>query len=291
MRWPAVLLLAAAAPPATLFSVAAKHRLVEGIASDGRTVWVSSVIDRTIVAHRADGDRVIRLPKGVANPLGLAWDARRHWLWMATDCPELPGIDRCESGALVAIDTRGKLRATVRPAAALHSGDVSVGGGDVFVSDSRNGAVYRLRPGGRSLETLVPPGIGRSAQGSALDPAGKRLIVADYAQGLFAVDLDSRRRTPLLEDGRPLRALDGLIRVGDQYFAAYNGARPGKVIRFRLRGDAVADATVIDASLPEPTQLAGYRGWLLVVADAGWEEAAKPDAGKRTAAPIVSLPL
>jgi hypothetical protein len=29
----------------------------------------------------------------------------------------------------------------------------------------------------------------------------------------------------------------------------------------------------------------------LVVADAGWEEAAKPDAGKRTAAPIVSLPL
>lgn len=290
MRWLAVLLLAAAAP-ATSFTIPAEHRLVEGIASDGRTVWVSSVLDRTIVAHDADGDRAIRLPPGIANPLGLAWDARRFWLWIATDCPQLPGIAPCESGALVAIDRKGRLRARLRPDIPLHGGDVSVGGGNVFVSDSRNGAVYRLPPRGRALETLIAPGIGKSAQGSALDPSGKRLVVADYSRGLFAIDLVTGQRTPLLEDGKPLRGLDGLTRVGKRYFAIHNGSSPARLIRFRLQGDAVVDGAVIDTDLPDPTQLVPYRDALLIVANARWEEAASPDAGKRAPAPIVSVPL
>jgi sugar lactone lactonase YvrE len=290
MRGLAALLLAAAAP-ATLFTVPAEHRLVEGIASDGRTIWVSSVLDRAIVAHRPGGDRTIRLPKGVAHPLGLAWDAQRRWLWIATDCPALPGIAHCESGALVAIDPRGMLRASFRPDIPLHSGDVSVGGGSVFVSDSQNGAVYRLPPAGKALETLVAPGIGKSAQGSALDPSGRRLIVADYGRGLFAIDLATRQRTPLLEEGKPLRGLDGLARVGDSYFAIYNASSPARLIRFRLQGDAVVEGTAIDAALPDPTQLVAYRGMLLVVASAGWEDAAKSEAGKRAPAPIVSVPL
>jgi len=290
MRWLAALLLAAAAP-ATLFTIPAEHRLVEGIASDGQTIWVSSVLDRTIVAHRPEGDRTIPLPEGAAYPLGLTWDPQRRWLWIATDCPALPGIAHCESGALVAIDPRGTLRASFRADIPLHSGDVSVGGGSVFVSDSQNGAVYRLPPAGKVLEALVAPGIGKSAQGSALDPSGRRLIVADYNQGLFAIDLATRQRTPLLEQGKPLRGLDGLVRVGDTYLAIYNAGTPARLIRFRLQGDAVADGTAMSADLPDPTQLVAYRGILLVVANAGWEGAAKSDAEKRAPAPIVSVPL
>ena len=290
MRWLAALLLAAAAP-ATLFTIPGEHRLVEGVASDGRTIWVSSVLDRTIVAHRPGFDRTIRLPKGVAYPLGLAWDPQRRWLWIATDCPALPGIARCESGALVAIDPRGKLRASVRPDIPLHSGDVSVGGGSVFVSDSQNGAVYRLPPASKALVTLVAPGIGKSAQGSVLDPSGRRLIVADYSQGLFAIDLATRQRTPLLDEGRPLRGLDGLARVGDAYVAIYNAGSPARLIRFRLQGDAVVDQIAMNADLPDPTQLVAYRGMLLVVANAGWGDAANSNARKRAPAPIVSVPL
>ncbi len=290
MRWLAASLLGAAAPT-TLFTIPAEHRLIEGVATDGDTVWVSSVIDRTIIAHRADGDQEIRLPPGIANPLGLAWDSRRHWLWIATDCPTLPGIAPCESGALVAIDRKGRLRARFRPDIPLHSGDVSVGGGSVFVSDSRNGAVYRLAPGGRVLESLVSPGTGKSAQGSALDRSGKRLIVADYSQGLFAIDIATRRRTPLIEDGKALRGLDGLARSGSTYFAIYNASSPARLIRFRLQGDAIVEREAVDLSLPDPTQLVPYRQALLVVADAGWEEAASPAAGKRRPAPIVALPL
>jgi hypothetical protein len=290
MRWPAALLLAAAAP-ATLFTIPAEHRLVEGIASDGRTIWVSSVLDRTIIARTGNSSRGFALPRDVANPLGMAWDASRGWLWIATDCLDLPGGARCESGALTALDRRGRVRARFQPDQPLHSGDVSVGGGSVFVSDSRNGAVYRLRAGAMALETLVAPGIGKSAQGSALDPPGKRLIVADYSQGLFAIDLATKQRTPLLEEGKPLCGLDGLIRVGDSYVAIYNGSSPARLVRFRLDGDKVVDGRAIEADLPDPTQLVAQGGQLLVVANAGWEAAARPKAATRAPAPIVSVSL
>jgi sugar lactone lactonase YvrE len=290
MRWLAALLLAAAAP-ATLFTIPVEHRLVEGIASDGKTIWVSSVLDRTIIARTGNSSRDFALPRDVANPLGMAWDASRGWLWIATDCLDLPGAARCESGALVALDRGGRVRARFRPDRPLHSGDVSVGGGSVFVSDSRNGAVYRLRPGAKTLETLVAPGTGKSAQGSALDPAGKRLIVADYSQGLFAIDLVTKQRTPLLEEGKPLRGLDGLIRIGDAYAAIYNGGSPARLVRFRLDGDKVVDGQAIKADLPDPTQLVARGGKLLVVANAGWEAAARPTAAIRAPAPIVSVPL
>ncbi|MFA6032897.1 MAG: hypothetical protein WC889_08370 [Myxococcota bacterium] len=290
MRGLAALLLAAAAP-ATLFTIPAEHRLVEGIASDGETIWVSSVLDRTIVTRTGNRLRTIRLPDDLANPLGLAWDAGRGWLWIATDCPDLPGVARCASGSLVAIDRQARVRARFRPAEPLHGGDVSVGGGSVFVSDSRNGAIYRLAPGAKVLATLVAPGIGKSAQGSALEPGGKRLIVADYSQGLFAIDLATGRRTPLVEGGKRLRGLDGLIRVGDLYFAIYNGSSPARLIRFRLAGNTVVDGEAMPVSLPDPTQIVARRGQLLIVANAGWERAAKADAGPRDPAPIVAVPL
>jgi hypothetical protein len=290
MRWLAALLFMAAAP-ATLFTIPAEHRLIEGIATDGKTIWVSSVLDRTIIARTGAVSRSFALPDGVANPLGMAWDASRGRLWIATDCLDIPGGAHCESGALIAVDRDGRVRARLRPDQPLHSGDVSVGGGSVFVADSRNGAVYRLRPGATALDTLVAPGIGKSAQGSALDPTGKRLIVADYSQGLFAIDLATKRRTPLLEEGKALRGLDGLVRVGADYFAIYNGGSPARVIHFRLAGDAVVDKGGITATLPDPTQLVAKAGQLLIVANAGWDVATKPNAAARDPAPIVALSL
>lgn len=286
----AVLLLAAAAP-ATLFTVPASHRLVEGVATDGDAVWVSSVIDRVILVRAKGKLRRIALPDEVANPLGLAWDAQRGWLWIATDCPKLPGVKPCESGALVAIDRKGRVRANVRPDAPLHSGDVSVGGGSVFVSDSSNGAVYRLPPSGKALETLVAPGVGKSAQGSALDASGTRLIVADYGQGLFAIDLATKTRTPILSDGKRLRGLDGLVRVGDVWFAIYNGSAPARLVRFRIEGAALKDVAEVAVDLTDPTQLVVLRDRLLIVANAGWDAAAKPDAAPRSPAPIVAVPI
>lgn len=276
----AALLLAlapAADVPTALFTVSPEHLLVEGVATDGKTIWISSVLDRTILAWRDGRTARIAMPTGTLHPMGIAWDAQRRWLWITTDCPELPGVAKCDTAALVAIDAKGQLKAKYTAPEPLHAGDVSVGGGNVFVSNTRTGAVYRLRPGGKALETLVATGVGRSAQGSALDASGKRLIVADYGRGVASIDLVTGQRTLLPQaDGTPLRGLDGLVRVGERYFAIHNGSAPGKLVAFTI-GETAIDAAVLvrGGALVDPTQLAVSGDRLLIVGDAGWEAAAK----------------
>lgn len=284
-------LAGAADAPSTIISVREQHRLVEGIATDGKTIWLSSVLDRTILTRIGEKVGSFTMPAGTLHPMGLAWDAKRNWLWVATDCPDLPGITKCESGALVALDRKGRLKATLSPGKGFHPGDVSAAGGEVFVSDSLNGMVYRLH--GRTLDPMIAPGVARSAQGTALTPDGKRLVVADYGRGVAVVDLATKQRTLLpMTGGKPLRGIDGLVRVGEDFYTVHNGSSPGSLIRFRIDGAAI-DVAVVHrgAPLADPTQLASAGQRLLVVADAGWPAASKPGTPARGTDTVVAFDL
>ena len=293
MIFAAVAALALAAEPATVVTIDPKHRLVEGIATDGRTIWVSSLIDRQILECRKRCKTIATLPEGL-HPFAIAWDTKRQRLWVAADCPPgVPFIKACERGALIALDRRGRIRSRISPSAgSFHPGDVSASDGQVFASDSQNGAIYRLLPSGRALTTLVAPGVGKSGQGSVLDPAGKRLIVADYSQGIASVDLTTGERTLLpRQDGKPLRGVDGLARCGDTIFGIYNGAAPGRLLTIRmLPGGIEFDELVEGLELPDPTQVAFDGKRLLVVSDSGWERAGK-GAPRTSGAPIIAIPL
>lgn len=277
--------------PDTLVSVPAQHLLVEGIATDGKTIWLSSVLDRTILTRTGQSSAGFAMPAGTLHPMGLAWDAKRGWLWVATDCPDLPGVAKCDSGALVALDRRGRLKAKLSPGTGFHPGDVSAAGGEVFVSDSLNGVVYRLY--GKTLDPLIAVGVGRSAQGTTLTPDGKQLVVADYGRGVAVIDLATKQRTLLpMTGGKPLRGIDGLVRVGGDYYTIHNGSSPGSLIRFRIDGAGIDVAVVLrGAPLADPTQLASDGKRLLVVADAGWPAASKPGVPPRGPDTVVAIDL
>lgn len=282
-----------AAQPQTVATIDPKHRLVEGVGTDGTTIWASSVLDRTIVACRATCRDLAVLPSGL-HPMGISWDSRRQRLWVAADCPKLPGVEACERGALVSLDRRGRVRTRIAPAVgAFHPGDVSSSGGAVFVSDSKSGAVYALDSTGRYLRAAVAPGVGKSAQGTALDPAGKQLIVADYSQGIASIDRQGGARTLLpRQDGKPLRGVDGLVRCGDIYLGIYNGAEPGRLLTIKMRPGGVEYGELIEGfTMPDPTQIAFDGKRLLIVSNAGWGAANKESATPREPAPIVAIPL
>jgi hypothetical protein len=288
-----MMVAAAALDPQPLFAVAPEHRLIEGVATDGRTVWVSSVIDRTILACRKTCRTFARLPEPL-HPLGMAWDPTRQRLWVAADCPPLPPFPKCDKGALVALDRSGRVRARLAPTAgAFHSGDVSVDRGHVFAGDATNGAVYWLKPRAKALITLVAPGVGKSAQGSALDPLGRSLIVADYSQGVATVDLATGKRTLLLRDnGKTLRGIDGIARCGGRYIAVFNGVQPNELLSFTVAGDRMKlDELYSGPALPAPTQLVVQGPRLVIAGDGDWDKALKPGQEAHGAFPIRSLPL
>ena len=284
----AAALALAAANPSVAYTIDPRHRLVEGIASDGTTIWVSSVLDRTIIACRKTCQRLTVLRQ---HPLGMAWDKKRELLWIAVGCPKLPGITPCGSGELVAIDRTGRVRANVfRFFAPFFPGDVSVEGDVVWVSNSVDGAVYGVRHG--QIRSVVPSNIGKSAQGSALSADRRALIVADYAQGIASIKLESNVRTLLpRQDGKPLRGIDGLVRAGPAYYAIYNGAAPGVLLKLDVAADRLS-FTEVDTGklLPDPTQLTLHGKALYVVADSGWATVEKQPA-RATGATIVRVPL
>lgn len=282
---------AAVAQPQPVLTIDASHRLIEGIASDGSTIWVSSVLDRQILACRTTCHRLATLPAGLY-PFAIAWDGTRRRLWVAADCPSgVAGIKPCNRGALIGFTANGRLMTRVAPlSGSFHPGDVFAAPGGVFVSDSQNGAVYRIGKSGYGLSPLIAPGVGRSAQGSALDADGKRLLVSDYAQGIAAVDLASGARTLLLrQDGKPLRGVDGLTRCGSVYYGIYNGSSPGALLSIAPAESGLTYQEV--APLSDPTQVAFDGKRLLIVANSGWANVDKPAGARPSGATILALPL
>jgi hypothetical protein len=231
------------------------------------------------------------LPAGL-HPFAIAWDGTRRRLWVAADCPSgVPGIKPCDRGALIGFTAGGRLMTRVAPlSGSFHPGDVSAGPAGVFVSDSQNGAVYRIGKSGYGLSPLIPPGIGKSAQGSAVDADGKRLLVSDYSQGVAAVDLASGARTLLpRQDGEPLRGVDGIARCGSVYYGIYNGSSPGALLSIAPAERGLIYEEV--ATLADPTQIAYDGKRLLIVSDSGWASIEKPAAPRAFGATVLALPL
>jgi len=286
--------VAAAQPPQTVLTIDPKHRLVEGVTSDGKTIWVSSILDRQILACTKACQTFATLPEPLY-PFAIAWDSLRQRLWVAADCP--PGVSvikACERGALLALDTKGRIQTRISPfVGEFHPGDVSVARGQVFVSDSQNGMVFRLIKSERGIMAVVLPDAGKSAQGTALNANGTELLVADYSQGIATVDLATFKRTLLpRQDGKPLRGIDGLVRCGSTYYGIYNGAAPGLLVSITRTDKGIEFGEPLgETTLPDPTQVTYDGTRLLIVADSGWASVDKPDVPRKTGTPIIAVPL
>lgn len=237
----------------------------EGLAYDAAAdaFFVSSVRQRLILrldpSRRAEGfaDRTV----GLWAPLGMAVDAARHRLWVATAAlAEMADAAPADDGrsALVALDL-GTGRVVARydlPRDRPHVlGDVIVApSGDVFTTDSTSPAIYRLPAGGRALEPIAAGEPFASLQGLALSADGKRLFVADYAKGVFAIALDSRR-VRLLEAPRTagILGIDGIYRAGEALLGVQNGTAPPRLLRLAVDGDRITSVGVVDSAHPAAT--------------------------------------
>jgi hypothetical protein len=271
------------------FTLPERDLLTEGIAYDprGRSFFVGSVHRQKILRVDRRGRVSEFVPPGPAlpwAPLGMRVDSTRHVLWVAAAAVrQSAGFDPADSlrSGLFRFDlSTGALtgRFPVPEDGAPHAlGDLTVTrAGDVYASDSRAPAIYRVRAGADSIERFVTSPLFLSAQGLALDAGEGALYVADYARGILRVDLASRE-VRLLDTGAGVAALgiDGLYPVAGGLVGIQNGVAPARVVRLRLgaRGRIVG-LEVLERARPdyaEPTLGVIVGRELFYVANSQWE--------------------
>ena len=284
----------AIAGPSPAVTVDPKHRLIEGIATDGRDIYLSSPFDKAIlVCRRGKCDRRIAFADADVVPMGLAWDPKRKQLWVALSCPK-PITAECPRGRLRAVDRQGKLRQQVVSAEGkFHVGDVWASrSGEILLGDSSSGAIYRVTDDGRSLRPMVAGWQGKSGQSSVRLPDG-RIVTSDYSQGVGVVDpVSGKLMRPVKANGQPIRGIDGMVVAGDRIFAIYNGQEPGALIEIELGGTHIAFQPLFGQGGPihDATQLAVDGKDLLVIVGSGWAMIDKPTRGG-VGAKVLRIPI
>ena len=275
---------------AVAFTLPENDLLTEGIAYDPKekTFYLGSVHHRKIIRvdHAARvSDFVTEGRDSLWAPLGMRVDPVRRVLWVAVSAlPQMTGFALSDSGrsALFRYDlASGRLtgRFLVPPEGAEHAlGDVTISSrGDVYASDSRSPAIYRVRAGADSLERFLTSPLLLSAQGMALTPDERTMYLADYSRGILRIDLTSRAVTLLPTSTNVLAlGIDGLYLVGGRLVGIQNGVEPHRVVRLTLStaGDSITASEVLERAHPryaEPTLGVIVGRDLCYVANSQWE--------------------
>jgi sugar lactone lactonase YvrE len=223
-------------PARVAFSVGPPDLVPEGIACDGSgAVFVGSLQHRKVL--RVDGgvarDLVPARAGGLGSVLGMTVDAPRRRLWLAHN----PG--RGDAGGRSGVRAVGVDDGATQVDVALDGrhllNDVALSGaGELFVTDSSAGTVWRLAAGGAALERLVPDDSFFYPNGIVWFEARGALVVADVS-GLHELDPKSGARRRLARGpATGLGGVDGLARHGDSFIAIQNGYRGPRVMRWRF---------------------------------------------------------
>ena len=113
-------------------------------------------------------------------------------------------------------------------------------------------------------------------QGIAYDKRRKKLYVADYLAGLFAIDLKSGAVAAVANDADAhLGGIDGLYTFKGDLIGIQNGTTPQRIVRLHLNraGDTVRRLDVLQQNLPEwnePTNGVIVGDDLVYVATSNW---------------------
>lgn len=284
----------------------------EGMDYDPRSrrFYVSSVRYRTIVERAPNGserDLIPRDVRGNGSVLGVRIDAARGVVWATMGgLSQMEGFTPADSTIASLVRIRiadGTIEQRWDFAAKKHHvlGDLAIGpNGDVFVTDSDEPVLYRLRPGTDTLEAIRNP-LFRSLQGPAPSPDGRFLYVADYSHGLLRVDLEKGTVIRLSEPAHVTTlGCDGIVLYQNSIIAVQNGVSPARVMRFTLdkSGERIVRADILDRNwkiADEPTIGTVVGDEFVYVANSQWEKysysGARNVAIPLTAPILLAIPL
>lgn len=230
------------------FSVPQKDLVAEGIAYDPaeRSFYLSSVHRRKILRIDETGkaeDFVAEGQDGLWAVLALKVDPKQRILWaLSSALPEMNGFRPEEKGfsSVYKYDlTDGKLikkYLMIVPGEKHAFNDLALDSkGNLYISDTEARSLYQIDIKSDEISVFLPPGKLLSPQGLAFSEDEKSLYVADYALGIFSVNLATKELTKLAKPkGTTVAGIDCLARFENTLIAIQNGVQPNRVVRFYL---------------------------------------------------------
>jgi WD40 repeat protein len=273
---------------APAFTVHEKGFIPEGIAYDPvtETFFLGSVYERKIVSINKAGevkDFATELD-GLWSVMGMKVDATRRLLWVASVAhPQMSNYKAEDNGTsgIFKFDLRtGKLiRKYLLPNKPKPHwlGDLTLNSlGDLFTSDSISPAIYVIPHRADELELFLESESFISPQGLAFTPDEKHLFMADYAKGIFLVDVKTKKISNLSPSSNiTLLGIDGLYSYQGSLIGVQNGINPHRLVRLFPSRDmtAIERLETIEANDPvfdEPTLGVLFKDSFYLIANSQW---------------------
>jgi sugar lactone lactonase YvrE len=232
----------------------------EGTAWDPvtRSILIGSLNKRAIIAIAPDGritDRVPRGGNGLGSVVGIHVDASRGVLWATSNARFDVTTDTTRSAIYAFEAATGAFRARYELPAGSGPGflnDLSSGAdGTVYVTDSRGGVIWVLRPGATTL-TRFEAGEITAPNGITTSPDGRHLFIAD---------MDHIRVVPLsggapwnleVPDSINLTGIDGLAFVPEGLIA-HHPLNYWRIVRYGIDANfrRITGRNVIEVNTPD----------------------------------------
>lgn len=215
----------------------------------------------------------------VTAPGGVyALDIADNVLWAAANsAPPYENAPNTPAAGLYAYSLKdgAVLHEAMAPDGAL-LGDVEIVPAGIIASDSAIPRLFILHNGSGALQVLAEDTRFVNLQGVAYDVRRKKLYVADYLAGLFAVDIDTGAVNAVANKADAhLGGIDGLYVHRRDLIAIQNGTTPQRIVRLKLdrKGKAVKRLDVLVQNHPswaEPTNGEVAGDTLSYIATSNW---------------------
>jgi sugar lactone lactonase YvrE len=231
------------------------------------TLYIGSASDGMVFRAKPHADIaetwIAKGTGGLQRVLGVLADEKSGTLWVCsthtTGEPTALKSFSLASGAL-----RGSF---AFPGGTGVCNDIAIGpSGFAFATDTMNGRILRLAPGGRDLEVWANDPRLVQADGLAFSGDFKNLYVNTFRTGhLFGIPVQTGGAAGsifAIKTSRPLELPDGLRSIGDNQFLMIEGA--GRLDKLTITGDT-AKVEVLKEGFNGPTAVTPVHGTAWVI--------------------------
>ena len=252
-------------PSEVAFRIPDPDFIPEGIAYDEATnrFFVGSTFKRKIVSVDRGGqvrDFTAEGQDGLFGVLGLRVDAKRRTLWAVSSNAggTMPAraLDKtclgCSTVTSYNVDTGRLLKKYElpnKPSVHFLNDLVVAGNGDVYVTDTISGDVYRIQEGKDGLEPFVSLGKDAYPNGIDVGPDGRTIFVATNV-GIRRIEVSTGTVTNIGGLGEKVPSIDGLCYFDGSLVAIQPFEQDRRVMRYFLEGDRITKSEVLEADHP-----------------------------------------